>query len=103
MVECADVGPELGPLQVGVGTPGGPQCMGHAVQTGLDNHPRDITVQLDCKNAFNTVSRQHMLAAVQHTAPQLSPLVWWMYGQPSDLVVPNAPPWGTYHTLQLWD
>ena len=49
MVECADVGPELGPLQVGVGAPGGPQCMGHAVQTGLDNHPRDITVQLDCK------------------------------------------------------
>ena len=33
MVECADVGPERGPLQVGVGTPGGPQCMGHAVQT----------------------------------------------------------------------
>ena len=29
---------------------------------------------------------------VQQTAPQLSPLVWWMYGQPSDLVVPNAPP-----------
>ena len=44
MIECADVGPELGPLQVGVGTPGGPQCMRHAVQTGLDNHPRDITV-----------------------------------------------------------
>ena len=47
MVECAAVGPELGRLQVGVGSAGGPQCMGHAVQTGLDNHPRDITVQLD--------------------------------------------------------
>ena len=92
MLQCVDVGANLGPLQVGVGTPAGPQCMGHAVQTGLDKHPHEITLQLDCKNAFNTVSRQHMLEAVQQTVPKLTPLVWWMYGQPSDLVVPNAPP-----------
>jgi hypothetical protein len=91
MVECSAIGRQLAPLQMGVGTPGGAHCMGHAFQSGLHAHPGDVTLQLDCKNAFNTVSRQHMLAAVAQEAPQLLPLAQWMYCKPSALLVPNAP------------
>jgi hypothetical protein len=35
MAQCCHIGRELAPLQLGVGTPGGAQCMGHAVLSGL--------------------------------------------------------------------
>jgi hypothetical protein len=91
MAECSAVCRQLAPLQLGVGTPGGAQCVGLAVQAGLQAHPDKVTLQLDCKNAFNTVSREHMLAAVTQEAPQLLPLAQWLYCKPSALLVPNAP------------
>jgi hypothetical protein len=71
MAECSEVGRQLAPLQLGVGTPGGVQTVGLAVQAGLQTQPVEVTLQLDRKNAFNTVSREHTLAAVMQEAPQL--------------------------------
>jgi hypothetical protein len=65
--------------------------MGHAVLSGLQQHPEEATLQLDCKNAFNTVRRQNVLDSVGHEAPQPLPLAQWMYCQPSALLVPDAP------------
>ena len=43
--------------------------MGHAVKAGQIAHPDQVTVQLDFKNAFNTLCRESMLTAIQERAP----------------------------------
>ena len=56
MAACSEVGPGLAPLQLGVGVPGGAQCLGHAVRAGVLAQPDHVTVQLDWRNAFNCIS-----------------------------------------------
>ena len=56
----------LAPLQVGVGFRGGAQCMGHAIMTGVLEHPDDIILQLDFKNAFNSLHQDAMLPQSGH-------------------------------------
>ena len=84
------VGESLAPLQLGVGVPGGAQCVGHAVAAGAKQHPGDVTLQIDCKNAFNTISRTSMLAAVAEQAPALLPLATWTYQEASPLLIPGV-------------
>jgi hypothetical protein len=51
MAECADLGPALALLQVGVGVRGAAQCLGHPIMAGVMEHPDDVTVQVDFKSA----------------------------------------------------
>jgi len=91
MAACPDVGPALAPLQVGVGVRGGAQCLGHAIRAGVMEHPDDVTVQLDFKNAFNTLSREAMLKAVAKRVPQMLIYAQWMYKQASPLWLAETP------------
>lgn len=86
-----EVGPGLAPLQLGVGIRGGAQCMGHAINAGVRAHPDYVVLQLDAKNAFNTLSRQDMLEAVLDRAPKLGRYALWMYTTPSPLHLTQAP------------
>ena len=86
-----EVGPGLAPLQLGVGIRGGAQCMGHAINAAVRVHPDHVVLQLDAKNAFNTLSRQVMLEAVLERAPKLAHYALWMYTTPSPLHLTQAP------------
>jgi hypothetical protein len=64
---------------------------GHALRAGIAADPGCITVQIDWQNAFDTLSRDRMLAAVEERCPALLPMVAWAYKQPSRLPVHKAP------------
>jgi hypothetical protein len=64
MAACQDAGLALAPLQLGVGVPGGSQSVGHALRSGLSCCPGDVTLQLDFRNLYNSVSRTALLQAV---------------------------------------
>jgi hypothetical protein len=91
MAACQDAGPALAPLQLGVGVPGGSQSVGHALRSGLSCCPGDVTLQLDFRNAFNSVSRTALLQAVASRAPRLLPFAAWTYRSHGPLVVRGAP------------
>jgi hypothetical protein len=64
LADCPDLGRSLVPLQLAVGIPGGAQVIGHPLAAGIAAEPGCLTMQLDLQNTFNTLSRQHMLQAV---------------------------------------
>jgi hypothetical protein len=88
----AAVGAGLAPVQVGVGTRGGVDAVAHAIATALEADPLAVACAVDCENAFNTVSRAAVFAAVQSRMPQLLPVVQWAYGAATPLYVAGAPP-----------
>ena len=90
MAVGADLGKAMAPLQMGVGVSGGAQCVGHAVKAGIAAHPDHVTLQIDCKNAFNSLCRTSMLRAIATAATPLLPLVTWMYSEASPLLVLGA-------------
>ncbi|KAK3280726.1 hypothetical protein CYMTET_11449 [Cymbomonas tetramitiformis] len=57
--------------QVGVGVPGGTEVCVHTVQALLGAMPTWCALQLDCKNAFNTVHRRAIFQAVYEDFPEL--------------------------------
>ncbi|CAI7808848.1 unnamed protein product [Closterium sp. NIES-53] len=72
------------PLQYGVAVPGGAEAIIHSARAYTDNHPNCLILQADISNAFNTISRQAIVTALQD--PALSPLlslVKLTYGEPS--------------------
>ena len=91
MALCSDLGPSLLPLQLGVGVSGGAQSLGHAARAALAAWDGVVLVQLDWKNAFNTMSRAAILQAVAVHAPRLLPLVKLLYRYPAQLHVEGAP------------
>jgi hypothetical protein len=96
MAACPGVGVGLAPLQLGVGIKGGSQILGHAIRTGTAADPECVTVQLDFRNAYNTLDRGAMLEAVKRLAPSLLPFAVWEYRQHSRLfaagALPGTPP-----------
>ena len=58
MVASSEIGPALAPLQVGAEINGGAILLGHGTKAAIIAHEQDVTLQLDCKNAFNRVSQQ---------------------------------------------
>ena len=70
-----EVGLHLGHLQVGVGTKGGVDAVAHAVVTALESDDENIALSIDCENAFNTLDRSVMFAAVEEHMPELLPVV----------------------------
>ncbi len=87
----ADVGSSLAPLQVGVGTRSGVDAAVHAVSSALAADPRHVLLTVDMANAFNTVDRAAIFAAVQARMPSLLPVVHWAYGAATPLHVVGSP------------
>jgi hypothetical protein len=90
LVACPNAGRSLAPLHLAMGILGGSQIVGHALRAGMAAIPGCITVQVYWKNAFNTVRRNRMLAAVAQRGPALLPMVAWAYGQHSRLLVQHS-------------
>ncbi|CAI7742845.1 unnamed protein product, partial [Closterium sp. NIES-54] len=61
------------PLQYGVAVPGGAEAVIHAARAFFDACPDSLVLQADISNAFNSISRQAIAAALQE--PGLSPLL----------------------------
>ena len=76
----------LVPLQDGVGVPGGCEAVSHALN-GLVASVGDTTslaiLQVDLKNAFNTLDRSSILRQVADQFPELLRWVEFCYCQPS--------------------
>jgi Reverse transcriptase (RNA-dependent DNA polymerase) len=92
MASCPGAGQALAPLQLGVGVRGGSQIIGHALSSGISADPDCVTVQLDYRNAFNSLSRTHMLEAIGKHQPSLLPFAQWSYCRASRLHISGAPP-----------
>ena len=90
LAACPNAGSGLAPLQVAVGIRGGSQVVGHALRAGMSADPGCVTVQIDWQNAFNTLRRDRMLAAVEQRCPALLPMVAWAYSRHGRLLVQGS-------------
>ena len=86
-----EVGVALGHLQTGVGSKGGVDAVAHAIVTALESDEENVAPSVDCENAFNTLDRSAMFAAVRDRMPELLPVVQWAYGAGTPLHVVGAP------------
>ena len=83
----------LVPLQVGVVVPGGCEAVSHALNRLVASLGDTISLailQVDLKNAFNTLDRSSILRQVDD---QFLELLWWVefcYSQPSSLKFGNS-------------
>ena len=80
----------LTPLQVDVATPSGTEPVAQALASALAEDPEIVVISLDMANAFNSVHRAAMFAAVQ-SAPARLPMVLWAYGEDTRLHIVGAP------------
>jgi hypothetical protein len=88
---CSNAGPGVAPVQLGVGVAGGAQCIGHALRAGAAAHADHVTSATDFRNAFNTISRDAVLAAVAKRHAQLFPIARWSYSCTARLWVHGGP------------
>ena len=65
--------------------------MAHALASALAEDPETVVISVDVANAFNSIHRAAMLAAVQQSAPALLPMVQWAYGDETPLHIVGAP------------
>ena len=66
----SDLALRLQPTQLGVGYRGGSEAIIHRLRDWLSSaNPDDALLQLDFRNAFNSISRQKMLAAIKAACP----------------------------------
>ena len=76
------------PLQVGVGAANGAEAAVHTVRNWQQRNACNkdkVTVKVDLANAFNSVSREAVLAEVRQHLPQLERWTQWSYGSHSNL------------------
>jgi hypothetical protein len=88
---CPDIGPSVKPLQQGVGVRGGSQAMGHALCSVLYAKVESVLVQIDFKNAFNSVSRD-ALNRGGGTAPPTTPTPGLLALRPAFQPLGGPPP-----------
>ena len=67
------------------------EALAHAVRSALAADPEAALLTVDMANAFNTVDRSALFAAVKKHAPSLLAYVQWSYGAPTDLHIVGAP------------
>ena len=85
--------PDLIPIQLGVGVPGGCEAASHAIRSvfsgdaNLDPPNGNFLVKLDMRNAFNTIRRDHLLEQCHLHAPSVYNLAHLSYSEPSILAV----------------
>jgi hypothetical protein len=75
------------PLQVGVAVQGGGELPAHAVRAALASNPEWVYCEIDSVNAFNSISRAAMAAAVLEHFPALAPTFTMYHGVPGVLRV----------------
>ena len=81
------------PTQFGVGTPGGTEPIIRAVEhVHTGTLPHTYVTTLDFSNAYNSVHRSAISAAVFHRYYRLYNLVRWAYGEPSPLLFTGLAP-----------
>ena len=72
------------------GTPLGAKATAHAARTYLSClQPDQLMLKIDFRNAFNTVKRDVMLPAVLQHTPEIHPLVFASYRNPTHLYFGN--------------
>ncbi len=80
----------LQPLQLGIATAGGCEIVLHALQAIHENEqePR-VIVSLDFSNAFQEISRSHILSSVAEipSLKKLFSLIWWSYARKSPMLL----------------
>ena len=81
----------LAPLHVGVGPPGGTETVTHELASALAEDHETVFISVDMANAFNSIHRAAMLAAVRQSAPASLPMVQWAYGEETPLHIVGAP------------
>ena len=84
------LGPELRPVQLGVGTPLGCEAAVHAVRSfanGLCEQTPRVLVKLDVKNAFNTVRRDIVLRCIKERCPEVYAMAHQAYITPTPLLM----------------
>ena len=69
----------LSPLQHGVAVEGGPELIVHHISLLLESNPDWVILKTDLKNAFNSVSRSHLLPEVAKAFPDIYQHVHQMY------------------------
>ena len=74
-----------------MGTPGGTETVAHALASALTEDPKTVVISVDMANAFNSIHRSAMFAAVQQSAPALLPMLLWTYGDQTPLHIMGAP------------
>jgi hypothetical protein len=91
LTACVDAGAALAPLQLAVGISGGVEAAIHAVKAALAEDPQAALLTIDMANAFNSVDRAAVFAAVKQRVPCMLPYVQWSYGAATDLHIVGAP------------
>jgi hypothetical protein len=85
------------PIQVGVAVPGGVEISVHAACIALED-PEWVVCEVDSVNAYNTIRRAKIAAALAADFPSLLPLFELCHGAPSHLRVRMED--GTFQWLQ---
>ena len=75
----------LAPHQLGVGIKGGWKAVIHSVREAVSQNPDKWVLQVDLENAFNRVSRSHVLSEVARLLPDCLPWAATCYGRASNL------------------
>jgi hypothetical protein len=72
----------------GVGCPGGVEVVAHSLRDTLERHKNSKLglLKIDFRNAFNEVSRDHFVKAVDHMFPAMSNWTQWCYGDATILL-----------------
>ena len=78
----------LQPRQCGVGTPFATELIGMGFQRLADAFPVQewAVLQVDVRNAFNTLDRSTMLKMALKKAPSIYNWLSWCYGEPCNLL-----------------
>ena len=75
----------LAPHQLGVGVRGGVEAAVHTIRGAVSANPNKWLLQLDLENAFNSVSRTHVLSEVARLLPDCLAWAVTCYGTASNL------------------
>ncbi len=72
----------------GVGCPGGVEVVAHSLRDTLQKHRRSKLglLKIDFRNAFNEISRDHFVKAVDAMFPAMSNWTQWCYGEATMLL-----------------
>jgi reverse transcriptase-like protein len=80
----------LSPVQFGVGSIGGVEPLVWQAHDRIHNGDPGAYLMLDLSNAFNTIDRRHLAAAVQQYTPALYRAARFAYGGPTPLLMRTA-------------
>ena len=84
------LGPQLRPVQLGVGTPLGCEAAVHAVREFTqDSHQQSarLIVKVDVMNAFNSVRRDVVLRCIKEHCPEAYAMAYQAYSTPTPLLM----------------